>query len=209
MVRENQDRLGWCMPAVACRFGQRLMSQQAWCWGRDIKFPQRNLLMRYGFQRHRDPLGRERATCYRLDRNDCHVALWGFGMFYGERRLGGLFLDRFDIRPAWAPVESLSLAIHWPSELPTFSRPRNGPEWCRARCLWQRALRWIARYEIWIRNEVGLAYRQDCVNTWLRPFVPAGKIIPAWRFLSRRPWEEVPETCRTNLLQYELAHQSP
>jgi hypothetical protein len=28
-------------------FAERFLSQQLWCWGRDIKSPQSNLLMKY------------------------------------------------------------------------------------------------------------------------------------------------------------------
>jgi hypothetical protein len=163
--------------------------------------------MQYGFERHRDKRGRVRSTCYRLDLDRRHVALWGFGMFYGERSLGGLFLDRFDFRPTWAPVESLALNIHWPSELPAFARPRAGDQWERARKLWQRALRWIAAYEFWVNRECGLEYRQQCVDTWLRPFVPAAKIVPAWRYLSQRPWEEDDGSCRDQLVRYALSEK--
>ena len=41
----------------------------------------------------------DRSTCYRLDQDQLHVSLWGFGMFFGRRELGGLYLDRFDFRP--------------------------------------------------------------------------------------------------------------
>ena len=30
------------------------MEQQLWCWGRDVERPEGNLLMAYGFERHRD-----------------------------------------------------------------------------------------------------------------------------------------------------------
>ena len=165
------------------------MEQQLWCWGRDVEHPDGNLLMAFGFERHRGLIIDDPPTCYRLDQDQLHVSLWGFGMFFGRRDLGGLFLDRFDFCPKWAPVESLSLAIHWPDELPVFARPRGRPQWQRARKLWKSSLLWIADYETWMRSIVGLAYRRECVKTWLRPFVPAEKIAPAWRFLSRQSWE--------------------
>ena len=92
------------------------MEQQVWCWGRDVECRDGNLLMKFGFERYRDNDSDFRSTCYRFDQDTLHVCLWGFGMFFGSRELGGLYLDRFDFRPAWAPVESLSLAIHWPEE---------------------------------------------------------------------------------------------
>ncbi len=180
---------GWCMPRPVRRFGGKLMEQQVWCWGRDVEYPDGNLLMRFGFQRHRDRSTDDRSTCYRLDREDLHVALWGFGMFFGSRDFGGIYLNRFDFCPQWAPVESLSLAIHWPDELPVFARPRGKSQWQRARKLWKSSLLWMANYETWVHSTVGLAYRRECVDMWLRPFVRAEKTSAAWRFLSRQGWE--------------------
>ena len=181
---------GWCVPPTVGRFGQKLMAQQLWCWGKDVESPQGNLLMKYGFDRHRDRGDDLRSTCYRLDKSQLHVSLWGFGMFFGRREYGGLFLSRFDFTPCWAPIESLSLSIHWPDELPNFGRPQGPSQWQRARELWRSALCWIADYERWVLKTFGIAYRRDCVTTWLRPFVAADKNAAAWRFLGLRSWEK-------------------
>ena len=186
---DTRAKQGWCIPRPVRRFGGKLMEQQVWCWGRDVEYHDGNLLMGFGFERHRDCSNENRSTCYRLDREELHVCLWGFGMFFGQRDLGGLYLDRFDFCPKWAPVESLSLAIHWPDELPAFARPQGKPRWRRARKLWKSLLLWIANYEAWVQEHVGLTYRCECVETWLRPFVRAEKMAAAWRFLSRYGWE--------------------
>ncbi|MEL6106572.1 MAG: hypothetical protein AAFU85_11060 [Planctomycetota bacterium] len=165
------------------------MGQQVWCWGRDVEHPNGNLLMQFGFERYRDSETIDRSTCYRLDQDQLHVTLWGFGMFFGQRELGGLYLDRFGFCPSWAPIESLSLAIHWPDELPPFSRPRGLAQWQRARQLWKSAQLWIAEYESWATGIAGRVYRRECVDTWLRPFVRAEKMTAAWKFLGRRGWE--------------------
>ena len=146
---ENSGRLqcsrGWRYPRPVRRFAEQLLGQQLWCWGQDIKSPQGNLLIEFGFQRHRlraaDSQG---STCYRFDDDQRHIALWGFGLFYGERQLGGLYVGRFDFRPAWANLESLALGIHWPSDLPTFSLPRTNQQWQRVHQLSRRMLGWIA-----------------------------------------------------------------
>ncbi|MEM9644070.1 MAG: hypothetical protein AAF989_03670 [Planctomycetota bacterium] len=187
------------------RFGVRLMSQQVWCWGRDVEYPGGNLLLRFGFKRHRDNDTSDRSTCYRLDQDDLHICLWGFGMFFGSRELGGLYLDRFDFRPVWAPVESLSLAIHFPDQLPVFARPRGEMQWQRARKLWKSSLRWIADYESWVRKDAGLPYRRECVDSWLRPFVRAERKAAAWRFLSRDDWDQQGQALKQTLDQYTIS----
>lgn len=203
-VRRTRAGQGWCMPRPVRRFGGRLMEQQVWCWGRDVECSDGNLLVRYGFERHRDNNTSERSTCYRLDQDDLHLCLWGFGMFFGSRELGGLYLNRFDFCPIWAPIESLSLNIHWPNELPIFARPRGRSQWQRARQLRKLSLFWIAGYESWVRANVGLAYRRQCVATWLRPFVRAEKKVAAWRYLGRQRWENEESSLTQTLEQYTL-----
>ena len=83
---------GWCMPRQILRFGDQLMQQQLWCWGRDVERAEGNLLMEFGFERHRDCAIDPQSTCYRLDCDELHVSLWGFGMFFGRRDLGGCLL---------------------------------------------------------------------------------------------------------------------
>lgn len=185
------------------------MEQQLWCWGRDVEFPDGNLLMQFGFERHRYRGSDDRSTCYRLDREEHHVCMWGFGMFFGRRDLGGLYLGRFDFRPGWAPVESLSLAIHRSSELPAFARPRGRAQWQQAHQLWESLMQWIAGYERWVRSTAGIAYRRECVDTWLRPFVRADRIAPAWRFLGRRDWEQQAPPVSQTLKRYTIPTVAP
>ncbi|MEE2938404.1 MAG: hypothetical protein VYA84_20645 [Planctomycetota bacterium] len=205
--RRTRAGQGWCIPRTARRFGEKLMSQQLWCWGRDVLHPEGNLLMQFGFERHRDNDPAERSTCYRLDEKDLHVCLWGFGMFFGSRQLGGLYLSRFDFIPTWAPVESVCLGLHWPDELPFFSRPQGESQWKRARKLWTQSMRWIASYESWIRENTGVLYRRDCVDTWLRPFVRAEKTVAAWRYLSRQPWTRPNQPLKQMLDQYTFSEK--
>ncbi|MEM7453637.1 MAG: hypothetical protein AAF456_04705 [Planctomycetota bacterium] len=177
------------MPPTIRRFGSKLYAQQLWCWGQDIEYHGGNLLMRFGFQRHRDRETWDRSTCYRLDQDQLHVVLWGFGMFFGRRDLGGLFLGRAEFCPEWAPVESISLFVHWPDELPVFDRPHGRDQWIRARRLWASLLIWISEYEEWASGIAGIDYRRQCVASWLRPFVTAENMVNAWQYLGSRGWE--------------------
>lgn len=197
---------GWCLPGTVRRFGEKLIGQQLWCWGCDIQRSDDNLLMRFGFERHRDSGTSERSTCYRLDRDQMHVSLWGFGMFFGFRDLGGLYFGRFDFHPTWAPIESLSLAIHWPDQLPIFARPRGESQWQRARKIWSRSLLWVAEYESWVCKTVGPEHRHDCVDRWLRPFVRGEKMSAAWRYLGRRRWEHQSVSPVQQFKQYTIAN---
>ncbi len=192
------------MPATVRRFGLKLLEQQLWCWGRDIEYTNENLLMRFGFTRHRDSETNERSSCYRLDLDELHVALWGFGMFFGRRDLGGLYLGRFEFCPYWAPIESISLSVHWPDELPIFARPYGHDQWHRGRKLWSSLLLWISEYERSIVETAGLEYRHQCVASWLRPFVQADRIAQAWEFLGQRDWEQKSQPLKKQLEKFAL-----
>lgn len=191
-------RRGWCIPQPVQSFGVRLLGQQLWCWGRDIARPEGNLLTEFGFRRHRaKDHGRAGSSCYRLDADDHHVALWGFGMFYGRRGWGGLYLGRFSFRPQWANIEALSLGIHATQDLPRLERPKSQAQWERAHRLWHELLSWIMHYERWTQRTAGLEYRQRCVAEWLFPFVAAENMPQAWLSLRRRVWETNPQRWRS------------
>ncbi|MEM7559976.1 MAG: hypothetical protein AAF394_12720, partial [Planctomycetota bacterium] len=110
-------------------------------------------------------------------------------------------------RPKWAPIESLSLAIHWPDELPAFARPQGVQQWQRARELWKSSLRWIAEYEAWITRNAGISYRRECVATWLRPHVRAEKMASAWRFLCRQRWDQQNRPISKTLQRYTFSKE--
>jgi len=131
--------------------------------------------------------------------------MWGFGVFFGRRDLGGLYLGRFDFSPKWAPVESLSLSIHSSADLPKFVRPRGRAQWQCARKLWKSLCQWIASYERWVRAAEGVGYRRECVESWMRPFARADRMAAAWQFLSRRNWERDNQPVSQALRKYTIA----
>jgi len=195
---ESSVRQGWCYPPPVKRFATKLLDQQLWCWGRDISSPDGNLLIEQGFQRHRQPdAGAKGCTCYRLDDDARHVALWGFGIFYGERELGGLLIRRFGFTPEWLGVESLALGIHSAQALPPFSRPSGADEWRRAHRLCAHLVEWIAGYERAILDSQGPAYREACIRDWLRPFTLADRTAHAWQSLKSRRWDTDLQQWRT------------
>ena len=80
-----------------------LLSQEVWCWGRDILRPKGNYLLEVGFQRFEPPVSRkECSSVYSLKLpSERVVVLRGFGVFYGDRQLGGIFLPRYEFRPLY------------------------------------------------------------------------------------------------------------
>lgn len=183
---------GWCLPSTIRKFGSNLLAQQIWCWGQDIEHPDDNLLTQFGFQRHRDHEN-NRSSCYRLDQGSLHIALWGFGLFFGAKDQGGLYLGRFEFDPVWSPLEQIPGSIHWPDDLPEFCRPSGSDQWKNARQLLSSLSNWIADYEEWVAQTIDIDYRKRCVESWLRPFVKAEQMSQAWGFLGQRSWESSDE----------------
>lgn len=189
--RKSKTFRGWKNPRCVRRFAEQLMTQQLWCWGRDIRSPVGNLLLMRGFERFREPgKGSGGATCYRLDEDGLHLALWGFGIFIGHRRDGGLFVDRYEFSPVWAPFDSIAIGIHHPKDLPAMKRPSTGRQWQMAHRLCHRLFEWLTIYEEWVIGVAGAEHRRRCVRTWLHPFLAAEDMSAAWRLLRSRCWDQ-------------------
>ncbi|HVF09872.1 MAG TPA: hypothetical protein VNA16_03670 [Abditibacteriaceae bacterium] len=63
--------------------GKRLLAQQCWCWGQDVRYVEGNLLLRYGFERRRAPQWQSGATTYLLRHlPDRVIALWGVYRYF-------------------------------------------------------------------------------------------------------------------------------
>lgn len=176
-----------CLPAIVRRRGTCLLNQQFWLWGQDIRRKGGNLLLRHGFERVRPPEGVQGSRCYtlQLDENRT-MALWGFGLFYGDPSLGGLYVSRFGLSPLLSESGEPPVAVWSPAHLTSFAQPANAREWVRVRPLLIAALRWISAYESWILEEMGPAYRYDCLAGWSRPFCAADEGAAQWLRLAHR-----------------------
>lgn len=92
-----------------------LLSQQCWCWGRDILRPQGNWLLETGFERFRPPEKyRDRGSVYQmLLPDDRLIILRGFGVLFGQIEFGGVYLPRFEFTPRYTKL--------WPPESPSWT----------------------------------------------------------------------------------------
>lgn len=174
------------LPATVRRRGTSLLNQQFWLWGQDIRRQESNLLLRHGFERMKPPDDVQGSRCYtvRLDARRT-VALWGFGLFYGDQAHGGLYLSRFRLLPLLAASADAPVGVWTPSHLPSFTIPATSNEWAKARPLLVAALRWISGYESRIFNEMGPAYRQRCLAGWPRAVRAADESAALWLRLAQ------------------------
>ena len=170
--------------------GVRLLSQQVWCWGRDIRRPEGNWLLEIGFDRIEPPADREEcSSVYALSmpRKRC-VVLRGFGVFYGDGHLGGVFLPRFKFQPCYTTQATLDCPPWSHADLPTLNIPTESQEFACA-TLTLDLIDWIRGYEVNIADQLGVEYRRSTLIEWdngRRPIVPAEHVASAWRELSFR-----------------------
>lgn len=185
--REGTARAS-CISREARRRGRVLLHQQCWLWGQDIRRPEGNALLEYGFERRRPPEGEQGSNAYILRPTpDRCAVLWGFGFYWRDARVpcgcGGIFLPRFTFTPKLARAAGPPLATWLPGQLSDCRPPGTPRQWDRARRLLIPALRWVASYERWILERRGLVYRRECTAAGPKgstKFLPAEELAAAW-----------------------------
>ncbi len=168
-------------------FGELLLHHQCWFFGRDIHHPQGNLLIRRGFERCGVSEGKTGSNCYRLQNEEpFEVNLWGWGIFFGNASMGGIFIKRFDFRPRLFENGKLAAPVFKSEYLPFSRLPRKDCEVKTARHLTVDFIRWIVRYEEWIEAECGKSWRRKNLRDWDKSAFPARKIKQNWRELQNK-----------------------
>ncbi len=169
-------------PSEFVSWATHLLNQQLWCFGRDIKYPG-NLLVAHGFERIPPPEGKTCSSVYRLNLPMVgRLMLRGFGAFYGEDGVGGVFLSRGDFGPLLTPGADLRCLPWLPESLPPMRAPTKD-ELAHWRYLTGVLVGWLRLYERWVWVEAGPEHREDAVDRWAqrgRPVVAAGEMSVAW-----------------------------
>lgn len=169
--------------------GAELMHFQCWLWGCDIRRPEGNLLLEYGFSRQRPPAGAAGSSAYLAScAPDTVVVLWGFGAFYGDPTQGGVYLKRYEFSPVFV-TRLTPQRLPW---LPDQIRPSALPDEPGIRQQMHRQfvalLEWIAHYEMWVRETCGLDYRRQCTAESTKPAfrIPVERLVEEWQQLAQR-----------------------
>jgi hypothetical protein len=170
------------LPMKLRKFGAALLDQQLWCFGRDLRHPEGNALDRYGMQCARMPAKQNGSHAY--TRAECakrRVVLWGFGAFFGDDDLGGLFIRRYTIEPCLTPVARLELPLWRVAQLPNAAPPRSIERIGDAITLSTALFGWLAAYERWVGDTLGPGWRDACIDAWHRRRCTDGAHMPdAW-----------------------------
>ena len=169
------------------RLAVGLLSQQLWCWGQDILRAEGNWLLEVGFNQLPPPPEREgQASVYTLvlPGGQC-VTLRGFGVFYGDRNLGGIFLPRYEFQPLYTPNAFL-VTVPWTSQDLPELHPPDASQLSSCIQLAQHLFDWIRDYEVNVIKQLGIGYRQSTLTEWddgEKPVIPAEEIAYRWRWL--------------------------
>ncbi|MEM9185651.1 MAG: hypothetical protein AAGB00_04060 [Planctomycetota bacterium] len=174
-----------CLDGETIKRAADLLSQQIWCWGQDIVRPEGNWLLDLGFDRRETPAGREKcSSVYSLELpGDRRVVLRGFGVFFGDDRLGGVFVKRYDFRALYTPLAALEQPPWSSEDLPDFSNP-TAAQSQSSTSLTAGLIHWISDYEMNIGERLSVEYRRATLDRWTknkRPLVPAEEMVSAWR----------------------------
>ncbi|NWF80359.1 MAG: hypothetical protein HXY37_09970 [Chloroflexi bacterium] len=146
-TRKPVPETTWRFPERLVSRGTRLLTQQCWYWGCDVRRPEGNLLLAHGFARMWPPAGVEGSTLYVLEpAPGAQLILWSFGVFFGRAGAGGLFLDRFRFEPLLTDQTTLPPAIWRNEQLPALSRAAD-PDRARLSALLGDLLRRVVAYE--------------------------------------------------------------
>ncbi len=172
------------LPTRARQLGKTLFNQQCWCWGCDIRQSE-NLLLRYGFSRHRVPERQQGSSAYTIQlENAATVIVWGWGLWYSDGGSTSLYLPRHELRPGLMELDTVPSSVWSLRELPSYQLPRTGREWARVRELLGQSCRWIGTYETWVAQTAGLAYRAECVARWQKKAIAAEDMAGQWQELA-------------------------
>ncbi len=168
-------------------FGELLLHHQCWFFGRDIHHPKGNLLIRRGFERCGVTEIQTGSNCYRLRvEESLEINLWGWGVFFGDSKTGGIFIKRYDFRPRLFSVGKLIVPVFKSEQLPPNRLPREDFEIKTARHLTVDFIRWILRYEDWVTETCGAQWRRKNLRDWDKSAFPARRIKPNWLELQNK-----------------------
>ncbi len=168
------------------RLGSILLDQQMWCWGRDICYPDGNLLVEYGFTRLPAPQsgGRHIASAYQRATADGILTLWGFGLWYSAS--SSIFLRRYEFRPRI--TDRTAAPLIWRAEdLPPLHMPKTDAVVSAARELLRQAAQQISAYERWVAARAGISQRQRIIEGFpnrRKGYIPAESMAEQWTTLA-------------------------
>lgn len=177
------------LPAHLQQRGAELLHLQCWLWGCDIRRPEGNLLLDYGFSRQRPPAGAAGSSAYLWTAGSgTIIVLWGFGAFCGSPVNGGVYLRRYEFDPRYVPRIDTRRLPWLPDQVHTAVIPPDPDVQLRLRQQFTGLLEWIARYETWVRDSCGPEYRRQCTSASTKHAfrIPVERLVEEWQQLAQQ-----------------------
>jgi hypothetical protein len=173
---------GLRIPARSRKELKRLLGQQFWLFGRDIRRPEGNLLAALGFEKRKAPIAGTKVPSRYTWRGEHAptVVLWGFGMLWSDEVLGDVFLSRHSFAPLYR-APGLALPDAWdPGGIDGLMRPVGDLDVRRCQQLVLDAMAWLGAYERFVVAEGGHAYRDEAILAWKWPCGCAASLSGEW-----------------------------
>lgn len=168
----------------AINFGEKVLHHQLWFFGKDIWHEDGNLLIRYGFKRYGVPKSKDSTNAYRLKINDLQeIVLFGFGIFWGDKRYGGIFLKRYEFRPKMLRCSSLKLPLWKKEHLPFQFFPISDEDKISVGKMFKDFSEWLAKYENWVDANCSNSWRENCLEEWQNARLSISRIRQGWKIL--------------------------
>lgn len=161
---------------------KRLLGQQFWLFGCDIRRPQGNLLTMLGFEKCTPSTpGTKVPSRYTLSLEHAPtLVLWGFGMLWSDEILGDAFLSRHAFAPMYRSPGRALPDIWEPGGIEGLGRPAGDVETRRCQRLVLDTMTWFGEYERFVVTECGYAYRDEAISAWKWPCGCAASLAGEW-----------------------------
>ncbi|MEM4285406.1 MAG: hypothetical protein QW684_04285 [Candidatus Nitrosocaldus sp.] len=148
---------------------QRLIDLMLWNIGRDIECDG-NLLLLFGFTRHRPPAPEKGSSRYHIFFEGYEVVLWGFGMMVIDHDGISIFINRHRYVPKVVVLDDVQCQLIskyivnvWSlSDLHT--REPRYDEYDTVRLLILILFKLLYKYELWLNAIKGREYRAYCMK---------------------------------------------
>ncbi len=181
----RRDDRPFRLPPVILKPANRLLDQQFWLWGCDIRREEGNILTHLGFEKIKAPAETGLSTSqYRCPLSTtCSIALWGFGVCLGEAALGSIFVPRAGLLPRSSHTVVDTVTAWEPAWFDRLSPPAAKRDIMPCYQLVELLIDWIAWYEQRVIDIAGPPYRQRSVGAWKRPVTAPDPLPQQWREL--------------------------
>ncbi len=166
----------------------RLVRQQFWLFGWDIRRQQGNVLIELGFERTPNPAGAKSGSTryHRVTAEGDIVTLWGFGICWSSPNLGSIYVPRLKPRASWTPATSIVPEYWFTDVAGLFSTPCTHREQAASDDMTLRLLDWVIAYETTVLERYGSEYRANAIAAWRDPLGDPMSLLQHWRTLRQQ-----------------------